>query len=109
VGDEFKDDYRKALPKDLVQQLTRRSAWRATAAILHDVAVLAAAIGAALWFWPNPFVVALAVIIIGTRQHALFVVAHEAAHYLLYDNRRLNDLVGRGCAMLQGFRCARIA
>jgi hypothetical protein len=35
VGDEFRDDYRKALPKDLVQRLTQRSAWRATAAILR--------------------------------------------------------------------------
>ena len=102
MGDQFKDDYRQALPREIVQQLTRRNAWRATAAIVHDVLVLAAAISAALWFWPNPFVIALAVIVIGTRQHALFVVAHEAAHYLLYENRRMNDLVGRACAMLQG-------
>lgn len=101
-GDEFKDDYRQGLPKELMQELTRRSAWRATLAIVHDVAVLAAAIGASLWFWPNPLVIVLAVFVIGTRQHALFVIAHDAAHYLLYDNRRLNDLVGRGCAMVQG-------
>jgi fatty acid desaturase len=102
VGEEFKDDFRQALPKDLVQRLTRRNAARATAAIGHDLAVLAVAIGAALWFWPTPLVIALAVIVIGTRQHALFVIAHEAAHYLLYDNRRLNDFAGRACAMLQG-------
>jgi len=102
VGDEFKDDYRKALPKDLVQQLTQRSAWRSTAAILHDVAVLAVSIGAALYFWPNPLVIVAAVIVVGTRQHALFVVAHESAHYLLYGNRRLNDLAGRACATVQG-------
>ncbi len=102
MGDEFKDDYRQALPKELIQELTRRSAWRATAAILHDVAVLAAAIGAALYFWPNPLVIAVAVIVVGTRQHALFVVAHESAHYLLYGNRRLNDLAGRACATVQG-------
>ncbi len=30
TGEEFKDDYRRALPKELVRQLTRRSAWRAT-------------------------------------------------------------------------------
>ena len=102
MGDEFKDDYRKALPKDLVQQLTQRSAWRSTAAILHDVAVLAVSIGAALYFWPNPLVIVAAVIVVGTRQHALFVVAHESAHYLLYGNRRLNDLAGRACATVQG-------
>src|SRR5207244_1472013 len=50
----------------------------------------------------NAVVIIAAVIIIGSRQHALFVIAHESAHYLLYDNRRLNDLVGRACAMLQG-------
>jgi len=43
-----------------------------------------------------------AVIIIGTRQHALFVIAHESAHYLLYERRSINDMVGRACAALQG-------
>jgi len=102
MGEEFKDDYRQALPRELIQKLTRRNPWRATAAILHDLIVLAAAIAAALWLWPNPFVIALAVIVIGTRQHALFVIAHEATHYLLFQNRKINDLAGRACAMLQG-------
>jgi fatty acid desaturase len=101
-GDEFKDDYRQALPKELVQRLTQRNAWRATLAIAHDVVVLAGAIAIALWFWPNPLVIAAAVLVIGTRQHALFVMAHEAAHYLLFENRKINDVAGRGCAMVQG-------
>ncbi len=101
-GEEFKDDFRKALPREVVQALTRRSAWRATAAVLHDFAVLAAAIAAALYFWPNPLVILISVVLIGTRQHALFVIAHDAAHYLLYERRWLNDLVGRLCATVQG-------
>ena len=101
-GEEFKDDYRKALPKELVQRLTRRSAWRASAAVLHDFAVIALAVTAALAYWPNALVILLAILVIGTRQHALFVIAHDAAHYLLYERRWLNDAVGRGCAMLQG-------
>jgi fatty acid desaturase len=101
-GEEFKDDFRKALPREVIQQLTRRSAWRATAAVLHDFLILAAAIGVALYYWPNPLVLIPAVIVIGTRQHALFVIAHDAAHYLLYDHRLVNDVVGRTCAMLQG-------
>ena len=101
-GEEFKDDYRKALPKELIAQLTRRSPWRATLSALHDFLILAAAIAVGLYFWPNPLVLILSVIVIGTRQHALFVIAHDAAHYLLYDNRLLNDVVGRTCAMLQG-------
>jgi fatty acid desaturase len=102
-GEEFKDDWRGVgLPKEVLQRLTRRSPWRATLAVLHDVLILAAAIAVALYFWPNPFVLLFSVLVIGTRQHALFVIAHDAAHYLLYDNRLLNDAVGRACAMLQG-------
>jgi fatty acid desaturase len=101
-GEEFKDDFRKALPKDIVLRLTKRSPWRATAAVLHDFAVLAAAIWIALASWPDPIVIFICVVVIGTRQHALFVIAHDAAHYLLYQRRWLNDAVGRACAMLQG-------
>ena len=101
-GEEFKDDFRRALPREVVQQLTRRSAWRATAAVVHDFAVIAAAIAVALYFWPDPVVLLICVFIIGSRQHALFVIAHDAAHYLLYERRRLNDAVGRFCATVQG-------
>jgi fatty acid desaturase len=106
-GEEFKDDLRKAasrpsLPRELVQELTRRSPRRATLAVLHDFLILAAAIAIGLYYWPNPLVLLLCALIIGTRQHALFVIAHDAAHYLLYESRVLNDAVGRTCAMLQG-------
>ena len=103
-GEEFKDDRRGArkLPKEVIQSLTRRSSWRATAAVLHDVAVIAVALAVALHFWPNPAVILICILVIGTRQHALFVIAHDAAHYLLYERRWLNDLVGRACATVQG-------
>jgi fatty acid desaturase len=101
-GEEFKDDFRKALPKEVVLELTRRSGWRASVAVLDDFAVIAVALAAALAYWPNAFVVLLSIVIIGTRQHALFVIAHDAAHYLLFDNRRLNDAVGRAAATVQG-------
>jgi fatty acid desaturase len=107
TGEEFKDDFRRGasrptLPKELVQHMTRRSAWRATLAIAEDIAVIALAAAVALAFWPNPFLILVSIIVIGTRQHALFVIAHDAAHYLLYENRKLNDFAGRACATLQG-------
>jgi fatty acid desaturase len=101
-GEEFKDDFRKALPKELVLELTRRSAWRATLPIVADFAVIALAAAVALAFWFSLPITILCVLIIGVKQHALFVVAHDAAHYLLYDSRKLNDLVGRACATVQG-------
>ena len=101
-GEEFKDDFRKALPKELIRRLTRRSAWRATLPILEDFAVIALAAGVALAFWFSLPITVLCVLVIGVKQHALFVVAHDAAHYLLYENRRLNDAVGRLCGTVQG-------
>jgi fatty acid desaturase len=101
-GEEFKDDYRRALPKALVLELTRRSAWRSSLAVLEDLAAIAAAIGLSLLYWPNPLVLFPAIVLIGTRQHALFIIAHDAAHYLLFDNRRANDWLGRACATVQG-------
>ena len=101
-GEEFKDDFRKALPKEVIGRLTRRSGWRASLAVVHDFLVLALAIGVGLHFWPNPIILVLSILIVGTRQQALFVIAHDAAHYLLYENRLLNEIVGRACAMVQG-------
>ncbi len=40
--------------------------------------------------WPATV---LAIVFIGTRQHALLVLMHDAAHYLLVRERRLNDLM----------------
>ncbi len=50
-GEEFRDDFRKALPKELVQRLSRVSFWRSAWSVLQEIAVLAALIGAALYFW----------------------------------------------------------
>lgn len=101
-GEEFNDDFRKALPAEVVRELTRRSTWRAAWPILLDFAVIALAAAVALASWFNVPLTILAVLVIGTRQHALFVIAHDAAHYLLFDDRRTNDLVGRACATVQG-------
>lgn len=45
--------------------------------------------------WPNPLTITLGVLIVGCRQLGLGIVNHEAAHYLLFDDRRLNDWVAR--------------
>ena len=50
-GEEFRDDFRKALPPEVVRELTRRSAWRAAWPVLLDFAVIALAAAVALAFW----------------------------------------------------------
>ena len=100
-GEEFKDDFRRALPTDLVQRLSRVSGWRSAWSVLQEFLAIAALLAAALTWW-TPWVVIPCVILIGTRQHALFVLAHESAHYRLFEQRGLNDFAGRLCATLQG-------
>jgi fatty acid desaturase len=100
-GEEFRDDVRKKLPPELVAQFTQLSDWRSTLAIAQNLALLAAAVAIALTWW-NPLVVAAMVVVIGTQQHGLFVLAHDAAHYRLYSNRRLNDFAGRALGAVSG-------
>ena len=100
-GEEFKDDFRKALPKELVRRLSRISAWRSAWSVLQEFLVIGSLIAAALTWW-TWWVIIPCVILIGTRQHALFVLAHESAHYRLFEQRWLNDFIGRICATLQG-------
>lgn len=100
-GEEFKDDYRKALPAEVVQRLSRISTVRSAWAIAQELIVIAALVTVALHWW-TPLVVIPCIFLIGTRQHALFVLAHDAAHYRLFERRWLNDLAGRACATIQG-------
>lgn len=46
---------------------------------------------ALVYLYPSVITVILAVLILGNRQHALTVLGHEAAHYALSKNKKLND------------------
>ncbi len=83
---------RQALADD-VRALSVVRGWRSVAALLTQYAVMAAAIGAAVWSqaWP---VYVIAAIVVGSRMHACGVLMHEAAHFRLLRNRFLNDTVG---------------
>jgi fatty acid desaturase len=43
------------------------------------------------WLWSVP-VTLLAIVLVGAGQHRLTTLAHEASHYMLFRNRRLNEL-----------------
>jgi fatty acid desaturase len=44
--------------------------------------------------WPNVLTIALALLLIGTRQLGMAILMHDAAHRALFSNRKLNDWVG---------------
>jgi len=63
------------------------------ALVLHAWAVVFGAMTLVV-IWPNPLTFILAVMLIGARQLGLAILMHDAAHGLLFADRRLNDWAG---------------
>jgi fatty acid desaturase len=101
AGEEFRDGARRGLPADVVRRLNELDAGKAWLCVAETVAVLAACIALSLAFW-SPWTVVPALLVIATRQQALFVLAHDAAHYRLFPQRWLNDAVGGLLGALAG-------
>lgn len=80
------------LPPDRIQALREKSNLAGALLVLHAWALIGASM-ALFVVWPNPFTFLLAVMVIGGRQLGLAILMHDAAHGLLFDNRRLNDWV----------------
>jgi fatty acid desaturase len=83
----------KLLAPEQVQRLRTRSNLVGALLVLHAWALIFASMALFVW-WPNPFTFLLAVMVIGTRQLGLAILMHDAAHGLLFADRRLNEWVG---------------
>jgi fatty acid desaturase len=71
-------------------------------AIVQSIGLIGGAVAVGVWAWPNPWALAACVLVLGIAQHGLFILSHEAAHYRLLPNRRLNDLLGTLIGMSGG-------
>lgn len=68
----------------------KKNSYLPVAAIFTDWLVIAGCIAMSKIF-NNPAVTLMAVIIIGARQHALFILVHEATHGHISPNKTVND------------------
>ena len=115
-GEEFRDDARashagadqrvtsdarRCLTAEDLAPLTRIVNWRSALAVLQTWLIIAFTLGVALTHQSWALVLA-AIVIIGTQQHALFILSHDAAHYRLFSNRTINEFFGRMCAAAAG-------
>lgn len=102
-GEEYRDVVRRdaRLPANVVRTLCEINPVKSLLALVHTVGVIALAVWVALTWW-SVWTVAPAIIVIASRQLALFVLAHDAAHYRMFSNRSLNDFMGRGCGAVVG-------
>ncbi len=73
-----------------IRELTRLNVWRGLVAVGLDWAIIICCFWLALRFQHWGVWIAAA-FVIGTRQHALLVLMHDATHYRLLRHRRWND------------------
>ena len=81
------------LTPEQIRQLRGKSDFVGALLVLHAWTLIAGSMALFAW-WPNPITFLLAVMVIGGRQLGLAILMHDAAHGLLFANRRLNDSVG---------------
>lgn len=106
-GEEFRVDgrhVRRLLNGTQLAPFTRLDNWRGVLAPLLTFGLigLLGTAGWQAWLAGNWLVVALCALLLGTQQHALFVLSHESAHYRMFSSRRANDWVGRLAGTLGG-------
>lgn len=85
------EHYNRAAVMPVVRRLSRVSNVRSVVLIAGQWAAIVAAMAGAVHFstW---WAYLLAALVIGSRQQALGILVHDAAHWLLFTNRTVNDL-----------------
>ena len=81
------------LTPEQIRQLRGKSDLVGALLVLHAWTLIAGSMALFVW-WPNPLTFLVAVMVIGGRQLGLAILMHDAAHGLLFADRRLNDSVG---------------
>ena len=85
--------WQDALSPEEIRDLLRIRAWRAWLSLAVDWGLVAAAF-VLVARWPNPLTVLVAIAVIGARQLGFAILMHDAAHRILFRDRRWNDWVG---------------
>lgn len=77
---------------ETLKQLSTLKPWRSFLAILMDWSIVILCIvlceRVGYWFYPLTF------IIVGSRFHGLEAMLHEATHYRLHPNKKINEFIG---------------
>ncbi len=106
-GEEFRVDGRSArllLEPSELRELTTLDDRQGIVAPLLTFGLIAVFVAVGFFaFWSKAWVLLFVSLLgIATQQHALFVLAHEAAHYRMLKSRALNDVLGRLAGTLGG-------
>lgn len=76
------------------QALLEKNNWLAIRAIAAHWAWIFAAF-ALVWLWFHPISIVISLFILGGKQLACAILMHDAGHFAVFNNQRLNDWVGQ--------------
>ena len=82
------------LSKEQLKIIRKKRDWINVVSISMNWLQILAAM-ALFFYFPNVLTFLLSVIVIGSRQFALAVLAHDGAHNLLFSNEKINDFVSQ--------------
>jgi len=82
------------LSKEQLKIIRKKRDWINVVSISMNWLQILAAM-ALFFYFPNALTFLLSVIVIGSRQFALAVLAHDGAHNLLFSNEKINDFVSQ--------------
>ena len=82
------------LSKEQLKIIRKKRDWINVVSISMNWLQIIAAM-ALFFYFPNVLTFLLSVIVIGSRQFALAVLAHDGAHNLLFSNEKINDFVSQ--------------
>ncbi len=86
-------NWRDAITRKEIEELLEIDDLRAAFSIALDWGIVGLAM-ALVAVWPHPLSVLLALFLIGGRQLGFAILMHDAAHHILFSNRRWNDWAG---------------
>jgi fatty acid desaturase len=98
LGDSCLREIPQLLSKQEIRDFSGIESTKFTAAMALEFSLIVAAVCISeTWF--NPLTYVLAVIVVGSRIHALGALMHDTVHYRAYSNRLMNDVVGEILAL----------
>lgn len=99
LGDEHSlEQFSHLLTKEEIKYFSRVDNRIFITALFSEVATITVTILLSEAYW-HPLLYLLAIIILGSRYHALAVLMHDAAHYRAVSNRWWNDMLGEITAL----------
>lgn len=82
------------ITREQLVELSERKPWKFNLALMIDIFLITMSIVISEYFWFNPFVFIISLMLIGSRLHGIAILMHETTHSLAYKNRMTNLFVG---------------